>query len=63
MVPQNVKSFADILKSAAYDIHAIQILLEYRKSEVETMEHKKNKLISEANNLNNHLAYLQSHKQ
>jgi transposase len=63
MGPKNVESFVEILRSADYDIPAIQIQLEYRKSEVEAMEHKENKLISEVNDLNNQLSYLQSLKQ
>ena len=58
-----MESFVEVLKSAAYDIPAIQIQLEYRKSELEAMEHKMNKFISEVNNLHNELAYLQSLRQ
>ena len=63
MGPKNVESFVDILKSGTHDIPAIQIQLEYLKCQVEAMRHQESKLISEVNNLNNHLTYLQSLKQ
>jgi uncharacterized protein YbaP (TraB family) len=46
-----------------YLLFRYSLNIEYPKSEVEAMQHQENKLISEVNNLNNHLTYLQSLKQ
>ena len=47
----------------AYDIPALEIQIEYVKSELEAMQHKKNKFINQANELNDHVTYLQSVEQ
>lgn len=61
MGPNNVESFVDILKSAAYDIPALEVQIEYVKSELEAVQHKKNKYIDQANELNDRVTYLQVH--
>jgi transposase len=63
MQPRNVEWFVDILKSAAYDIPALEIQIEYVKSELEAMQYKKNKSIDQVNELNDRVAYLQSVEQ
>ena len=49
MGPKNVEWFVDILKSVAYDIPALEVQIEYVKSELEDIQHKKNKSINEVN--------------
>ncbi len=63
MGPKNVEWFVDILKSAAYDMPALEVQFEYVKSELEDIQHKKNKSINEVNELNDRIAYLQSSEQ
>jgi hypothetical protein len=63
MQPRDVEWFVDILKSAAYDIPALQIQIEYVKSELEAIQHKKSTSINGVNELNDRVAYLQSVEQ
>jgi hypothetical protein len=63
MGPKNVEYFVEILKSGTYDIPALEIQIEYAKSDLEAMQYKKNKYIDQVNELNDRVAYLQSVEQ
>jgi chromosome segregation ATPase len=59
----NLEAFVSILKSAAYDIPAIQKQLQLLENEIETIEYKKEESTTEIQNLSNHIVDLKRLEQ